>query len=513
MIYMRMAVRFFIFCSAFFYGVTTFALHASPYELTATDIPKPLPQSWDNKQVGVYLPSALNPAGLPLPQRLEIPHKKLTLMDALALVLRRNPDVVSAEMQRVSDKYAWEIAREKYQPKLEGVNLTAHKDIGKKTNYSISPSVKWSNQLGTTVTFNYSPGLQSGQKAFGDVKITQPLLKGFNMPHLDYMVAQGNEEQARYNFKEAIHNVVVQVIQSYMQLLQNERNQLNQQASLKQQKMQLDQAKQRLDAGKISELDYKQQESSYLTSQMSLQQERVSVENNREDFLQMIGLPPDVKNIDIDLQWNVQNYFSSTPKEQESVEFALSHNVDYLLKKLSLRSDQRAVEKARDQLRWGLDFTYDHQIGSAPIPLSGSGDTPTDSYAELTLDIPVDNLSDKSTLASARVSYEIDKLRFREKKQSLIRLIAKDFQKILSDTQELELARKNTELKKDILNKVEEEYGFGRTTSFEVASLRQQLIEQQQVYVASQMKYFLDRNQLFLDRGDLLSKWHLKLRY
>ena len=113
---MRMAVRFFICCSAFFYGVTAFALHASPYELTPADIPKPLPQSWDNKQVGVYLPSALNPSGLPVPQHLKIPHKKLTLMDALTLVLRRNPDVMSAEMQRVSDKYAWEIACEKYQP-------------------------------------------------------------------------------------------------------------------------------------------------------------------------------------------------------------------------------------------------------------------------------------------------------------------------------------------------------------------------------------------------------------
>ena len=508
---MRAVVRFFIYYSVMLF--VTGASASSPYELSTTDIPKPLPQSWDNQQVGMYLPSALRASGLPAPQSLNVPHKKLTLMDALTLALRRNPDVMSAEMQRVSDKYAWEIAREKYQPKLADLNVVAQKYQGGKTQYSMSPNIKWTNQVGTTVAFNYSPKLHSGQKAYGDIKITQPLMKGLNMPHLDYLAAQDDAKKARYTFAGSMHSVVVEVIQSYIQLLQNERNQLNQEASLKQQKIQLDQAKQRLDAGKISELDYKQQESSYLTSQMSLQQERVSVENNREDFLQMIGLPPDVKNIDIDLHWNVEDYFSNAPTQQESVNFALMHNVGYQLKKFSLRSDQRDIEKARDQLRWELDLSYDHEIGAPPSAMSSRGDLAADSSVELSLDIPVDNLSAKSSLASARINYEIEKLKFRQEKQSLIRLIAKDYQKIASDTKQLTLAKKNTQLKQDILGKVQEEYGFGRTTSFEVASLRQQLIEQQQAYVAIQMKYFLDRNQLFLDRGDLLSMWHLKLRY
>ena len=72
--------------------------------------------------------------------------------------------------------------------------------------------------------------------------------------------------------------------------------------------------------------------------------------------------------------------------------------------------------------------------------------------------------------------------------------------------------KKNTDLKASILKNMQLKLHYGLSTSFEVVSLRQQWMLQQQAYVATQMQYFLDINKLHHDMGDELSLWGVKLR-
>ena len=106
------------------------------FELQSKDIPKPLSQSWDNRAVASHFSSAQSKDGLPIPQRAgHYQIKVLTVEDAILLALRNNLDVISAQMQRVSDKYDLEISRNEFEPTFADVNLGMTIGQGEKPTY------------------------------------------------------------------------------------------------------------------------------------------------------------------------------------------------------------------------------------------------------------------------------------------------------------------------------------------------------------------------------------------
>ena len=112
--------------------------------LTPTEIPAPLKQIWTNKLVGRYLPSAKTFNGLPPSHAAFHSQKLLTLEDAILLALRNNPDVISAQMTRVIDKYNFELAEEKLTPTFTLADFSATAQKGAKPAYgSFIPLHGW----------------------------------------------------------------------------------------------------------------------------------------------------------------------------------------------------------------------------------------------------------------------------------------------------------------------------------------------------------------------------------
>ncbi len=56
---------------------------------------------------------------LPLPQSTTIATKLLTMDEAIVLALRNNPSIHSSRLQRISDKYALELADYQFQPQFQ----------------------------------------------------------------------------------------------------------------------------------------------------------------------------------------------------------------------------------------------------------------------------------------------------------------------------------------------------------------------------------------------------------
>ena len=115
------------------------------YRLKPSDLPKPLEQGWDNRVVGKYIPGALTANGMPVPRSTTVLGKTLSMQEAILLSLRNNPGVLTAEMQRVEDKY--------------GVQSTLNSlryDLG---NLSINVEGNWAQGTGVTSTSNYGPNI------------------------------------------------------------------------------------------------------------------------------------------------------------------------------------------------------------------------------------------------------------------------------------------------------------------------------------------------------------------
>ena len=489
---------------------TTLA-HRIEYDLVPQDIPKPLSQGWDNRAVGVFLPSAINPHGLPKSQELIRPIKSLGLMAAILYALQHNVDAISAKMQRINDKYQFKVAVRGFYPSLNDMQFGLTKtSINGLTYQAFSPKVEWENVWGTDFNATVSPGL-GGQKTSGSISLKQPLLKGFNLPRLKLLDADDDRLSAQYVYQTAIEQVVMQVLQSYVQWGQNQVDYQNSDANMQEQKKDYERAKDKASDGLLAKNDLRQQESSLLTTKLSLQKQKVGLMNNKQDLLQLLGFSPvDTSKVTIDSK-SIEKYIGAitVPLQDDSIQYALSHNPSYQQSLIKIRKDQRGIIRARDDLKSDLSFGYTHNFG---LDKKLNPITPADSIS-LSLTVPINTLDAKSGLISDRIAYEIEKLQLRNSKQKLIRAIVKDTQTLNDDKQQLALNQQSEQLKKDLLTAAMVKLKYGKTTEFEVAELRQGYIAQQESTVAKRMQFFLDYNQLHLDRGDLLSLWHLTLQY
>jgi outer membrane protein len=476
------------------------------YHLTTKDLPTPLPQGWDNRVAGVFFPAAISANGLPLPQKVPTAVKKLSLNDAIAIMLRDNPDVISANAQTLSDKYQYAINAQAYGMKLDDLGINLEKDSGTKRSLSFAPgaSLELNNQMGSNVKLSYTPALEHGGQSTGSFTIKQNLLKGAITNHLNYLDNEDSVKSNHIKYMSSVEQVVNQVILAYVQQAQRKVDYQNQVVNLQQQKQQLDQEKRRVKDGKVAPSDLRQQESSYLSSQVNVAKQKISLANGKADFFKLLGLSPG-ETAAIDAKINTAALISHVPTEDNAIKLALLHNYSYQTQKLSMSGKQRDIMRKRDAMRLGLDLSYTHNFGHEQGVAAN--------IATLSLSVPLDTLTQRNNLLTSRIEYEMEKLKLRDAKQSLVRAIREDYQALDNDKSQLLLDKKNTDLKAAILKDMQLKFKYGKTTSFEVVSLRQQWVLQQQSYVATQMQYFLDVNKLHHDMGDELSLWKIKLRY
>ena len=106
------------------HGLTRWQRIQKRYALNNNDVPAPLVQGWDNRVVGRYIPSALSRSGMPTPLLSKVPNRVISLQDAILLALRHNPSVLSAQMQRVFDKYNDQIMLDKLRYQWTGLTLS-----------------------------------------------------------------------------------------------------------------------------------------------------------------------------------------------------------------------------------------------------------------------------------------------------------------------------------------------------------------------------------------------------
>ena len=225
-----------------------------------------------------------------------------------------------------------------------------------------------------------------------------------------------------------------------------------------------------------------------MTTELALEKQKTSLLNTKQDLLQLLGFSPlDTSKVSINPQ-SIAGMIDkiTVPLQDDSIQSALEHNPSYQQALIKLRMDQRNLMRDRNALKWDLSLGYTHNFGQD----SQSKLLNPDDSVSLTLTIPVNNLSAKSNLISGRISYEIEKLRLRNSKQKLIRTIVKETQTLLDDKKQLQLNSESEKIKKQLLKVAMLKLKFGKTTEFEVATLRQDYIEQQQATVAKRMQFF-----------------------
>lgn len=465
-----------------------------------------------------------------LPTSPEVRSKKvqrLGLREAILLALRYNPNIQNVELDRIIQRYQLRLAHNEFelQYALAGsasINQTRFNGIGNNTSksYLATPEVDLKTKLGTQLRLNmtndvtpfnnYSPVL--------NFSVNQPLLRGFGKaaneaPWLD---AVDNEWLNKINLQQAVSDQVTQVIIAYRALILSGNNLENQQRQRQEAQKTFEINEKKINAGQLEPTANIQQ--SYQIESLSLMVEQAEndFKTSAQNLLQTIGLDPDMR---LSVPSDVQVEDITVPNLQESINIALQHNAQYLAQNMSLRTDERAYEVAKNEQLWQLDVGASVQSGIVSDVDGNNGfqgiynGRNTNEAAKVTLTIPLNDLSRRSRLINAKVRLEKDRLNLIAMRRALITNITNIINNIQSLAKRYQLAQKQVKLAAQSYTLEKKKQQAGIASALDVNNTQNQLIQAQAGLISAKIAYLNQLSDLQRILGTTLEYWQIKLRY
>jgi len=453
------------------------------------------------------------------------PGKELTLREAILLALRYNPDIQTAEIQRVVDKFSLRTAENEFelQYALTGnVNQTFTRTAGDSSNSRTSqftPVISRKGEYGTdvSVTMNnpttdgiYNPGI--------DLSLTQPLVRGFgkDVVTADLYSAEESEKRNKLNLRSTLIQTIVSVINAYRQYVIDQNNVVIQQLSVKDygETIKMDEAL--IKAGRKAPSDVLQSKADYTQALFDLRQAENSAETSRLELLNTIGLPPETK---INVPTDIEVCKDETPDLEKAYDIAMKNNIDYLSSTINVKIDQRDLLVAKDNNRMQLNFNMDASTGngSGTSPNSGlrslTNNKNTNLSFQLDLDVPIDDYSLKSAIVSAKATLETDRINLANTARQLKLTVAQDLDTVKANYDNIKTSKTALDLQQQSQDILRAKLKYGLVSTFEVITRQQDLDTARVQYVQTKINYLTSLTQLYTDMGIILERWNVKPRY
>lgn len=454
--------------------------------------------------------------------------QRLSLKEAILLALRYNPNIQNVELDRILQRYQLRLAHNEFELQyalagtavLERSNYTG---VGNTTarNYLLTPELgyknKWGSQFALTMENtvtpfgNYNPLL--------NFSFRQPLLRGMNprVNQAGLLNAIDAEQFNKLNLKQAVMDQITQVTTAYRDLVESGNNLQSQRQQLQEAKKLYDINEKKIHAGQLEPTGNIQQ--SYQIESLSLMVEQAENDfrTSAQNLLQTIGLDPDMH---LSVPSDVTLDKIIIPDVNQSIQQGLAHNTEYMAAKIALKADERALEVAKDQQAWQLDFTANVQTGTLTNVDSNNrgflgiynGNNTTES-AGVTLSIPLRDLNRRNQLISAKVRIEKDRLNLVAYRRALITSIKNTTNAIQSQAKRYQLAERQVKLAEESYSLEKKKQQAGIASALDVNNTQNQLLLAQMGLISAKIAYLNQLSALQRMLGTTLDYWQIKLRY
>lgn len=457
----------------------------------------------------------------------------LSLDSAILLGLRMSPAIVSARLQRVTEKYQLLVAKNQFMPHVQLSGSYNRENLGsveEQSNLTATPSIDYMNQYGTTFSANMSDSYNdsySGNRTQAStltLSVSQPLLNGAGKEVVTsgLMGAIEAEEMNKLNFRNTLMSQVNAIISSYLQLISDYLQVQINQENLKVTQEQVKQTQLELRLGQATGSDLVQQQSNVATARLSVATSQRSVHDQTQSLLTLLGLDPNKSfkpNLSLD---NFKMY--PTPSKAECIRLAKASSVSYQSAKLGIIQAERALDSAKNGMLWTVNLTASTQLAhgsGAGLPAGKAKDwlgptthsTTGDKSVGVSVTIPVDDMAAKSTLLSARVGLRQARQTLVTAEQSIESSVESAIYELESSKNSYVLAQEALKLAEKNLANSELSYKFGRTSAFQVSQLRTALIQSQIGLVNAKIAYIGSYMSLRLLIGKVLDDWHIAVKH
>lgn len=457
-------------------------------------------------------------------------HGVMTLREAVLLSIRYNPNIQSADLQRVVDKYNLRLAQFQFeiQYALAGTatysSSVANGTKAESDAYNLIPSANLTGPYGTTVQttignpVTHTAGSARFYNPVATVAITQPLMRGYgpDVTLIPLYNAEDTELVNRLSFKNTAIVQITGVINQYIATVQAANTLKAQIASLKQVENDLKQAKLLVQAGKRGSADLVQFEANASAQRLTLEQQQVALQQAKAQLLLLIGIEPTAN---INVTDTVPQIIKKLPTLKKSTQIALSNNVTYQQALINIRLLKRNVTLAQDNIRPQLDLSVSQTQGGGTGGLPNGGPeslvngTNYGTTVGLTLNVPISTLPQEQSIASAKIALRQAQVNLAALKRQTILSVQVAYQTLVSQKQQVEQAWNAVQLAQENYNISKIKLQYGKTTAFEVSTLQTSLTTAMINYVNTFASYITSQANFDSILGITTDRWNLEVKY
>ena len=454
------------------------------------------------------------------PQRLD-----LALADCIALAMQNNRRLINARLDRVVQKYALQVAEDKFRPDAfiepfieldaTGQGVSRVYSAGTGIAYRMILRVPTGGQF-AFVWSNSVAGQRNGlrQTVYATavtLSFVQPLLRGSGVAvnTASVRTARLGEEIQALAFKAVISEILTSVIQTYRSLIQTQQSLEISARSLQRARDLLAVNRLLVQAGRMAERDIIQTEADVAERELNLTEAQNNLEAARLALI-------DVLDIDSQARPRATEALTIDPVQPDmarSLELALQHRPDYLQALLRIENAETDLLLARNNRRWDL-------FASSTVDFSNTGDSLGDAFSEafgdtdkgtyrigLDLSIPLGDLTLKQQILTATTALQQARNDRTELRQSIEIAVRNAVREVDVRFRQVELARRARDLAEQKLEIEQLKLRLGLSTNFQLVAFEDDLVRAQNSELDAIIAYLNTLTALDRTLGTTLETW------
>lgn len=454
--------------------------------------------------------------------------QKLSIEEAVALMLRRNVTVRNAYLDRISGKFALEVAEDDYQPRFEVSSGTTTQSIvedrSRDDSQDVSVNASVSLRLPTggniELTFDNSGSLIDGSEDFYRTQLrlnlNQPLLRGggLTVGRSDLILARRAEESNYLGLRSQLIDAVGSIIKSYRAYQLTQRNLEISRLSLERSREQLRINQELVKAGRLPEVELIQSETDVANQELSLRSAENEEELARLNLLQTLRLPEDTR---LELVTPIETSAPGKLDVDSLYNLAVNNRPDYLQSLIALSNSELSHEISRNEQLWELSLNGSYTLaGDADSFRSAFDDIPGgsrgDAVISLDLSIPIGDKSRRQSVVDSRIALIQARNNLHDLRIAIRTELLNAVRNIEILWDQVNLAKKSLDLTRTQLKLEQEKFTSGRTTSFQLVQFQNDLVDAENQYASIRISYLNAFTDLHQQLGETLDVWQVDMQ-
>lgn len=450
---------------------------------------------------------------------------QLSLQDAILLALRYSPDIQSAQLQRIVDKYNLALARYAFDVQYNvSASSTMNKDEGgvRTNTTTLTPSASVFTPLGTEVRVSQNNDYANGAGTDASwspnisLDVSQPLISGFGTEYNEISLenAIDNERINRLNMRDSISSAVQAVISTYRNLILANNNLETNQASLAADQRTVAEDKALIEAGRKAPTDVANAEAAVGLDLLNIASQKNVISQNVQDLVNSIGLRPGTQ---ILVPSDVEVEFIPVPDVQASIDLALQNSRTYQNGITQLQQLERSLYQAQQDALPNLDLNLTTTYGNPGVDhthFSSLGTLATfQNSVGLSFSYDIDDFNDYAAIQTAKVAIQQQKLTNLQTRESIEITIINDINNIINFQETVKQSENNLRLQQKAQDFLVAKGKFGLASTFDITEGQENVNSARQQVISNKISYLNALTAYYADMGVLLERWNIDLKY